>query len=336
MSKLAYGMGLGLVALVTLTGCTLFNLKAKGSDEEMKAGPDEGTQGGLHEANKGKIVFAKSRVAKDAPATFALTDEIRLTEQVYARAFFQKSAKNTLLALADPDNNCKWDNRRNWSFSVSIDGGDELWLENAGMGKDGWAKFTSLLLTDETGSLLPQEKQIVLPQDRSDFRARLAMKLATLGDGEHKLTFTNEAECNGKPSTTMAKGDIRVFVDAEGRNHLAKRIRLAETGMKTQPAEAKRLADAATATFDKMKLLHFRVILDGWEVKRGANDEPVERRTIALSLTEEGGKCTLRTSEIVEQHEGGGKYGAPSFFLARNGGLDMADLDVPCDIDVEK
>ncbi len=338
MSKLACRVGLGLVGLVTLTGCTLLNLKAKDSDDEMKAGPDQGSFGGLHEASKGKIVFAKTAIPKEAPATFTLADEFRLTEQIHARAYFAKSARNSLVGLADPDNNCKWENRRNMRFALSVDGGPEHGLDDDPAGKKTWATYTTLLMTDDAGGgLLPQDKQVILPQHRNKPEAILARVLATLTDGEHKLTFSEVAHCSGNPKTTLATGEIRVFVDGAGRAHLAKQIRLAESGMKTQPEEAKRLSDAAAATFDKAKLLHFRVILDGWEVRRGPNDEPVDRRTMALSLLEEGGKCTLRTSEIVEAHEGGGKYGAPSFRETIDGALgQMTDLSVPCDIDVEK
>lgn len=338
MSKLALRMGSGLLGLVTLTGCTLLNIKAKDSDGEMKAGPDQGSFGGLHEASKGKLVFAKTAIPKEAPATFTLANEFRLTEQIHARAYFAKSAQDSLVGLADPENNCKWDNRRNLRFSVSIDGGPEHGLDDGPAGKKTWATYTTLLLTDDdAGGLLPMDKQVILPQHRNELTARLAMTLATLSDGEHKLLFSEEASCNGNPKATLATGEIRVLVDAAGRAHLAKQIRLAETGMKTQPDEAKRLGEAAAATFDKAKLLHFRPIQDGWNVRRGANDEPVDRRIIALSLLEEGGKCTLRTSEILEAHQGGGKYGAPSFRETVDGALGpMTDLEVPCDIDVEK
>ncbi len=339
MRKLAYRAGLGLVGAVILTGCGIINIKSKGANADSGTEPvqDQGTFGALHEANKGKLVFAKSAIPKDAPATFGLADEFRLTEQIFARAFFAKSPQNTLAGMADPHGNCRYDNRRNLHFSLAIDDGPEQGLDSGPSGKKTWATYTTLLLTDDTGGLLPQDKQVVLPQDRNTISARLAMRLAKLSDAEHRLKFEHEGSCNGTPESTTATGEIRVFVDAAGRTHLAKQIRLAEAGMKTQPDEAKRLADAAAAMFHLTKVLHFRPIQDAWNVRRGARDEPIDRSIIAMSLLEENGKCTLRTSEIVEAHEGGGKYGAPRFKNTIDGRLGpLTDLEVPCDIDVAK
>lgn len=336
MTNLARRVGLGLLGVV-LAGCGLINIKAKDSDAGTEAGPDQGMLGALHQANQGKFVFAKNTIPRDAAANFGLADSFRLDEQIFARAFYAKSPRNSLAGMPDPDKNCKWDNRRELQLAISSDKGSALQLENDVAGPKTWATYTTLLLTEDTGGLLPLDKQVILPQDRNEISARLAIFLATLSDGEHTLELVQNAHCNSKPKTSMATGEFRVTVDAAGRSRLAKQIRLAETGMKTQPGELKRLADAAAATFNQAKVLHFRPIQDGWNVRLGPNENPIDRTVIAMALLEEGGKCTLRTSEIVEQHEGGGKYGAPRFLEVTDGALgQLTDLAVPCDIDVEK
>ncbi|NUP07030.1 MAG: hypothetical protein HOW73_13330 [Polyangiaceae bacterium] len=334
MTKAAHWVGLGLMGVV-LMGCGIITIKPKDGGGAT-SGPDQGIQGPLHEANKGKIVFAKNQIPKDAAATFVLADTFRLDEQIYSRAFFEKSPRNSLAGLPDPDTNCKWDNRRNLTISAWVDGGSEHGIESHIAGDKTWATYTTFYLTGEDGSLLPTE-QVVLPQHRNKAEAKIALLLSTLGDGDHTIKLETEANCNGNPKSSLATGEMKVTVDAAGRTHLAKLIRLAEAGLKTQPDETKRLTAAAEATFNKTKVLHFRPIEDAWRVRRGPLEEPIDRSIIALSLLEEGGKCTLRTSEIVEAHEGGGKYGAPVFRETVDGAIgEMTDLTVPCDIDVQK
>jgi hypothetical protein len=137
--------------------------------------------------------------------------------------------------------------------------------------------------------------------------------------------------CEGNVAK-MAEGQLKVVVTAEGRAKVAKQIQLAASGMTGDPKEAKRLADAAQAFFSKTKVRHFRPIQPTWVVKLGT-----ERRIMAMSLLEEGGNCTLRTSQIVEAYLGAGSFGSPSFQHASDARIGaLKDMQVPCGIEVTK
>lgn len=279
----------------------------------------------LAEAHVGKIVFATRNIEKDAQATFPLARSFRLGEQIYVRSYYATTAKAALGATPA----CQVEDNRRAVFSVAIDGGAPQRLESRRVGPKTWETYLSSRPTGETGAVFPLDAPFVFPMDQNTLRTNLTLALVNLADGAHKVKLIEEARCEAT-SKTVAEGEFEIKVDAAGRAKVAAQLQLAAAGL--AGPELERLTAAAKAAFNKTKVRHVRAIQPTWVVKKG-----VDRRIMLLSLLEEGGRCTLRASQVVEPFLGGSSYGPPSFQRAADARIGaLEDLVVPCAIDVSK
>ena len=316
------------LGLVTLTGCA--ELLGRGHPAEKSAAktPDEGILGPLHRKHQGEIVFAGSQIPRDGDESVALQDHFRADEAIWPRAFLKGSIASQLAGLPDPHDNCRWSNRRLINVIANVDGGADTLLDSHDSGEKSWDGYTSMALTTEDGPIVPTSGTVVLPT-KSGVQTKTLLLFATLADGTHTIAFRQEATCVGDPKIVTAKGEIKVDVDAKSRAALATRIALAPAVMK-EPSELKSLEKAARNTFSGAKMLDFRVLEPAWNVERSELKEPLRRNILALSLLQDGGHCTLRGSKIVEENEGGGRYGQPVF--EDDADVRLSAQTVPCGV----
>ena len=318
-----------VLALASSAGCLKIHLKHKAGD----APAEEGELGPLHAAHPDEIVFADAPIPRDGGLDVALAHELRADQPIWARVFLSRSIARSIATVPDPHDNCKWDSRHDLSVLASVDGGPRKLLRQANVAKETWFSYHSMMLGTTRSPLVATEA--ILPQHVGHLDARALILLAGLPDGTHTLTIEQEADCLGESKVVVARGTLEVVVDAAARANLVKRIRLASAEMR-DPAELARLTRAAAATFDQTTLLDFRVLDDTWIVERSPEGTPLSRHVTGLTYYRQGDTCTIVGSNIVEEHLGGGKYGAPRFLDASRTDQKLAEHAVPCDIDTTR
>jgi hypothetical protein len=318
-----------VLALASSAGC-LIHLKRKPA-HAIPA--EEGELGPLHAAHPDEIVFAAAAIPRDGGLDVALARQLRADQPIWARAFLSRSIARSIATVPDPHHNCQWDSRHDLSVLVGVDGGPLKLLSHANAGQKTWSSYHSMLLGDAPAPLVATEA--ILPQHVRHLEARALLLLAGLPDGTHTLTIEQEASCLGESKVVVSKGTLEVVVDAAARANLVKRIRLASALMR-EPAEVARLTKAAAATFDQTTLVDFRVLDDTWIVERSPEGTPLSRHVTGLTYYRQGNQCTLVGSKIVEEHLGGGTYGAPRFLDVSMTDPRLAEHEVPCGIDTTR
>jgi hypothetical protein len=234
--------------------------------------------------------------------------------------------------LPDPDRNCRWANRRALGVYASVGGGDERKLASDGAGEKTWGTYTSMLLTSDPRPLAPME-ELLIPQGVDSAGARLHLLLAQLPDGEHRLAFRVEASCQAKPRATIAQGEVTIVVDEAARAALARPIRLASAEMRSAE-EVARVADAVRAAWRDATVEHVRLLEAAWRVRRNELDVPLSREIAALVVLRTVDGCTVFGTTVHETHEGGGRYGDPTF--REHHDWRMQERPIPCEIDTER
>jgi hypothetical protein len=317
------------LALAVTAGCTL--LPRKGSSSARPA--DEGELGPLHAAHRDQIIFARQAIPRDGGVDVALADQLRADEPIWARVYLSRPLAASVAELPDPDNNCKWDNRRELRVVARVDGGERRVLDQASAGDKTWFSFRSMGLGDEPVPLLATEA--IIPNRIDELEPRALLLVAGLADGTHDLTIELEASCMGVGDVVVARGTLKLVVDAAARANLVGRIRLAAALMR-DPAELARLTKAAAAVFADATLVDFRVMDETWSVERTIEGNPLSRHVFGLTYYRKGDECTIVGSKIVEEHQGGGSYGAPVFLDPSLTDWRLAEHTVPCDIDTTR
>jgi hypothetical protein len=293
---------------------------------------EEGIVSPLHEAHRGRIVFAGEEIPRDAAADFPLADRLRADEPIWGRVYLERSAALTVAGLPDPDRNCRWANRRSLRTYVSLDGADERAIADDPAGEKTWGHFTTMNPTGERRPLAPVE-ELFIPQGVASVGARLHLILAQLPDGEHRVAMRVAASCHGKPEATIAQGEVTIVVDAAARAALAGTIRLASAEM-ASAEEVARVTEAVRSAWRDVAVEHVRLLEAAWRVRRNPDDVPLSREIAALVVVRKGDGCAVFGTTVHETHEGGGRYGAPTFREHHDGR--MRERPVPCEIDVRR
>jgi hypothetical protein len=309
--------------LLGSSGCVELIHAVQGEpDKGLQA--DEAGLGPVYAANRGKIRFASAPIPRVTPANFEFIDQTpaEIDQPIWTRAYLAHSAHRM---MADSGTVCG-DGGQIQRY-LSIDGGQDLLLGRDMLADKAWNAATTTQIYSQALPLLPDS--LVLPSNDQPPSIKTFAALATLTDGEHRLTFRLKAECNdAEGAVVLAEGQLTVHASAAGRLALARRIKLATAYL---PAETASLAAVVAATYADDRLLHFRILDDAWNLDRSPEGVPLRRWVTGYAVLQKQNACRALGFKVVQASEGGGSYGQP-VLRGFEWQPPLDPIDVPCEL----
>jgi hypothetical protein len=211
--------------------------------------------------------------------------------------------------------------------TVSFDGATWQTFDGPHPEKPEWNGATARLTHDARPIL--SDAPIVVPDEAGWLHTSLALGLAALPDGEHRVDLELRAHCLGETEgRPVARGGLTLALDGAARAALLGRLRLATPEL-DDPRSAKQLAGPTGKKFGG-KVIDLRFTDADWEIETDDAGRPVSRSIDAAAYLKKGKACKAVGFTVSQPRTGGG-YGAPSFSF-KEGDLTQGEYEAPCGI----
>ena len=275
----------------------------------------------------GTILFSSQAIPRGPTDASAHATAFDLDHPLYWRAFFKRSAANT---IKDAKLACKGSNNE-----VTLD------VRDAGAGDDAWKtfhrdqdyKFNDAFLTWTTWSTKPGRMLDHGDKDHSDEEHALLGLLARHPRGPVALDFRFTARCDGASSYStlveLARGTITITVSDASLASYVKLNHLELTGVAfADQGQFHKIDGELQRLFNGKKLAPSFVVDRDWNVDRDALNKVLRRWARGVAVVhEETGGCTRYNFRAVEESmEGGSFVGTPRIETADGGGIQL-DLE---------
>jgi hypothetical protein len=277
-----------------LTATCVLSLTASSSAEAAPLPPvkDNGFTGPVHEQYAGKFFFSKSKVSKTpAPKDFA--DSFRLEDPLFLRIFLAKSWENLVR-----EKGVKCQHRLDQparQIAVSVNGGEEVLLDNRKTHEDGFASGTYYVANNDWQKPVNAGPTEYAKDAETPYLKWAAAVVPELEVGDNSIVFTAYAVCRvankGASKFVAATGTISLSLkSAKARDTwIAKHgPRLPRSRFPNGSALHAHMKKAIESRFKGEETQRAMVITSkGWEIKRDRiSGVALSRRLTSLVILE--------------------------------------------------